>query len=261
MGTGVVGFNLAKRQAVMCDANPHLVGFYSLINSREFNPEDIRSFLSYEGAKLNNSGAEYYYYIRERFILHKHPLDFLFINRSCFNGMIRFNKKGQINIPFCHKNDRFSKAYITKICNQIYNIKNVLSKIKVIFKFQDFKETIASASQEDIIYCDPPYIDRHTDYYNTWNKNNELELFQLLSATKAKFILSTWHHNNFRKNSYIDKYWHKFNIITREHLYHVGAREANRHSMVEALVTNFDVGKSAPGGSPTLHPVRPTLFP
>ena len=49
----------------------------------------------------------------------KSPLDFLFLNRACFNGLIRFNRKGEFNVPFGHKPERFSKAYITKIVNQV----------------------------------------------------------------------------------------------------------------------------------------------
>lgn len=259
MGTGVVGFNLAKGTALMCDANPHLIEFYSIINSNNFNPESVKSYLTHEGAKLHDTGPEHYYHIRERFNIQKHPLDFLFINRACFNGMIRFNKKGGINIPFCHKNNRFSKTYITKICNQIDKVKYKFSQHDFIFKFQDFKNTIASASSGDLIYCDPPYIGRHTDYYNGWNEDDEEELFNLLSATKAKFMLSTWHHNDFRENIYIDKYWSKFNIVTREHFYHVGAKETNRHGMTEALITNYEPDHTQhPQAAP--RPVQAALF-
>ena len=92
-----------------------------------------------------------------------------------------------------------------------------------------------------MIYCDPPYIGRHVDYYNGWNDQHEQQLFKCLKGVKGKFILSTWHHNDFRKNDYIDSLWQPFNIYTREHFYHVGANENNRNPMIEALVTNIDI--------------------
>ena len=57
--------------------------------------------------------------------------------------------------------------------------------------------------------------------------------------TKAEFILSTWHSNEHRENPAIPKLWSEFNVITREHFYHVGAKESNRKPMLEALITNF----------------------
>ena len=57
----------------------------------------------------------------------------------------------------------------------------------------------------------------------------------------SKFILSTWHHNDYRENEYIGLLWNKFNILTREHFYHVGASENNRNPMIEAIITNLDI--------------------
>jgi len=79
------------------------------------------------------------------------------------------------------------------------------------------------------------------DYYNGWTDDDEHDLFELLSGTKAKFILSTWHHNDFRENDMVRKYWDKFNIATKDHFYHSGAKIENRNSVVEALVCNFEI--------------------
>ncbi|MDR0863716.1 MAG: DNA adenine methylase, partial [Candidatus Symbiothrix sp.] len=110
---------------------------------------------------------------------------------------------------------------------------------------KSFTEIIPLANENDIIYCDPPYFGRHVDYYNGWKEEDEGNLFQLLSETKAKFILSTWHHNDWRENEMIIKYWNKFNIITKDHFYHNGANIENRKSVVEALVCNFDTNDFA----------------
>ena len=240
MGTGVVGFNLANSTAIMADTNPHLISFYELLNSPSINIEVIREFLIREGKNLLSDGADHYYKMRDRFNNFDDPLDFLFINRSCFNGMIRFNRNGKCNIPYCHKDSRFSKSYITKIVNQIYAVVEKFRRLNFSFICQDFLKTIDLASENDIIYCDPPYIDRHVDYFNTWSDMDELSLYNALKNARAKFILSTWHHNEYRENVYINKYWKNFNIFTRDHFYHVGAKESNRRSVVEAIITNFD---------------------
>ena len=239
MGTGAVAFNVAPRRAVLCDSNPHLVNFYASIASSEITPEVVKEFLTREGEVLLSKGEDHYYFVRERFNAEHSPLDFLFINRAGFNGMIRFNRKGGFNIPFCRKPKRFAQAYVTKIVNQVAWVSKIIKAKEFTFKCQDFNKTIQGASANDIIYCDPPYIDRHADYYNGWDEVHERELFSALSGFNGKFILSTWHHNDYRENEYVKCLWSEHRVLTREHFYHVGGKKENRNPVVEALVTNF----------------------
>ncbi len=241
MGTGVVAFNIAPSNALLCDANPHLVNFYSSLARGEVTSEIVRDYLTEEGRILLEKGEDHYYGIRDRFNKHHSPLDFLFLNRAGFNGMIRFNRKGEFNIPFCRKPQRFAQAYVTKIVNQVSCVEKLLRTKNFVFKCQDFSETVKEASSTDILYCDPPYIDRHVDYYSGWNESNETSLYDRLSNSSAKFILSTWHHNDYRENEYIKTLWNKFDILTMDHFYHVGGKEKNRNPVVEALVVNFQV--------------------
>ena len=241
LGTGVVAFNSEAKKALLSDINPHIITFYKKLQTREITPEYIRDYLYIEGEKLkkaDNNGAAYYNEVRNRFNEMYNPLDFLFLSRAGFNGMIRFNKNGKWNIPFCKKQQRFSKSYITKIVHQA---ENCLSKVtdSWVFENKDFRDIITQANENDFIYCDPPYAGRYTDYYSGWSEKDEYDLFELLKKTKAKFILSSWHHNDFRYNDNIKKYEETFHIITQEHFYHAGAKEKNRKSIVEALVMNY----------------------
>jgi DNA adenine methylase len=244
LGTGVVALNLAPKRALLCDLNPHLVNFYKAINDEIITPQSARAYLENEGQTLRDMGEEHYYYIRDRFNREANPLDFLFVNRAGFNGMIRFNKKGGFNIPFCRKPNRFAQAYVTKIVNQIAWVSDTLRNKNFEFVCQDFQETIQSAKSGDIIYCDPPYIGRHVDYFSSWDEAHETDLADLLTLTPAKFILSSWHHNDFRRNEFIATHWSIFNVATREHFYHVGGKEANRNPVIEAMITNFKFNRS-----------------
>ena len=239
MGTGVVAFNVAPRRAILCDTNPHLVNFYSGIASGEITPEVVKEFLGREGENLLSKGEDHYYFVRDRFNSEHSPLDFLFLNRAGFNGMIRFNRKGGFNIPFCRKPQRFAQSYTTKIINQVSWVSKLIKMKEFTFKCQEFNKTIAEATPSDIVYCDPPYIDRHVDYYNGWDDSHERELFNKLSDFKGRFILSTWHHNDYRVNEYVKNLWSEHSVLTREHFYHVGGKEKNRNPVMEALVTNF----------------------
>ncbi len=240
MGSGVVGFNAAPKSAVFCDANPHIIGFYDAINSGDIDAPLVQNYLRAEGDMLSAYGSDYYYEVRNRFNARKSPLDFLFLNRSCFNGLIRFNGKGEFNVPFGHKPQRFSKAYITKIANQVRRVAALARSNDWTFVCQDFRATLAQAAKDDLIYCDPPYAGRHSDYFNQWSDADERALNECLSSTDAKFILSTWHSNRHRTNPNLTALWAGFNIITKEHFYHVGAKQSNRNPMLEALVTNFE---------------------
>jgi DNA adenine methylase len=240
MGSGVVGFNVRPNRAIFADVNPHIVNFYNAIKDGKITAGIAKDFLEKEGSLLKEKGEDHYYEVRERFNKDGNSLDMLFLNRACFNGVMRFNKKGGFNVPFGHKPERFAKAYITKITNQIKYVADALSQYDWQFVCQDFKMTISSALHRDFVYCDPPYIGRHVDYFNSWSEESEQELRDSLSATPAKFILSTWHSNQYRTNPAIDKYASRFTILTREHFYHVGASEKNRNPMLEAIVLNYN---------------------
>lgn len=239
-GSGVVGFNVRPKHALFADINPHIVNFYNAIKSGKITASAAKSFLEYEGDILSQKGEDHFYEIRKRFNKYGNLFDFLFLSRASFNGVIRFNKKGEYNVPFGHKEERFARPYITKIINQIKYVSSALSQYDWEFVCADFRDIILQASKEDFLYCDPPYAGRHTDYFNSWSSKEEDDLYKLLSVTPANFILSTWHSNKYRTNDALEKYARDFTILTREHFYHVGASEDNRNPMLEAIVLNYN---------------------
>lgn len=245
MGSGVVGFNIEPHRAIFADTNPHIIEFYNQVKSGAITPYTVRAYLEHEGKLLEQGDDEYYYTVRMRFNKEHNPLDFLFLNRSCFNGMIRFNKDCDFNVPYGHKPQRFSKAYITKIVNQVEHVSKLLQNHSWVFLCQPFQETISMAGEDDFIYCDPPYIGRHVDYYDSWDEKSEIALHKILIESNAKFMLSTWDHNDYRQNEYISSVWHDCEEITQEHFYHVGAKEQNRNPVIEALLTNYSVTKGS----------------
>lgn len=243
LGTGVVAFNMAQRGAILNDTNPHIIRLYADIQAGTITPGIVKEYLQRENENLRtagNDGYDHYRLVRSRFNESFSPLDFIFLSRAGFNGMMRFSKKGHWNIPFCKKPDRFAQAYVTKIVNQVAAVQKVM-RPDWIFVCGSFSDVIPQATAADIIYCDPPYFGRYVDYYNGWSEADEELLFTQLSATPARFILSTWHHNAHRRNEMIEKYWSNFNIVTRDHFYHSGAKIENRQSVVEALVCNFPI--------------------
>lgn len=236
LGSGVVAFNLAPARALLADSNRHIVALYRAIQKQEMTPSFVREFLVEEGEKLAKGGAEYYYEVRERFNLHGAPADFLFLNRSCFNGVMRFNAKGGFNVPFGHKPQRFAQAYITKIVNQIAWAGQQMRNRDWTFVTADWQTTLSQATPADFVYLDPPYIGRHTDYYNTWSETEARDLAVRARCLHCGFALSMWLENEYRKNQHITDCWSDLETRICSHYYHVGSSENLRRAMDEALL-------------------------
>lgn len=241
IGSGVVLFNLKPAKAYASDTNEHLITFYKDVQNGKITADRVKSYLEYEGKLLMEKGQDHYYYIRERFNNDPNSLDFLFLSRSCFNGVLRFNKKGKYNVPFCRKTERFSKSYITKIVNQVRYVSEVIDGTWE-FVTTDWKNALTIANKDDFIYADPPYIGRHTDYYGSWDENDANELNEQLLSLDCGFALSTWKENSHRSNIYLQKISEMVEVKTFDHYYHVGAQESNRGKMVEALAIKRGYG-------------------
>ncbi|MEK6456585.1 DNA adenine methylase [Lacticaseibacillus rhamnosus] len=238
MGSGVVGFNIAPQKAVFSDNNPYIIKFYQDLKDNKIDSQMVRSFLSDQGEKLSKTpkGKEsYYYFVRKRFNQTHTSLDFLFLQRSNFNGMVRFGPNGY-NVPFGRKPDRFRPALITKIANQVDWVQYQIHTHDWEFKCQDWKAALSKVSKEDFVYLDPPYIGRHTEYFDSWGEDDANQLADYANNHIAGgYALSMWYKNKYRENNHLQR-WHG-HLTTNEHFYFLGGKQFNRGSMTEALVT------------------------
>lgn|SRR5487761_1624367 len=240
-GSCVVPFNVRPERALLCDSNEHIVRFYLDVQSGKITTGMVRQYLSEQGARLKRHGEDVYYEIRDEFNREPNSLAFVFLNRACFNGVMRFNRKGKFNVPFCRKPERFARAYITKISNQVSNCSRILKTVEWDFRTADFRATLGLAAECDFVYADPPYLGRHVDYFNSWSEKDESDLVAALKGLPCRFVLSTWYRNKYRANAHVERDWsaEQFTINTFEHFYHVGSTEDLRNSMTEALISNF----------------------
>lgn len=236
VGSGVVLFNVAPERAIAADTNKHIIRVYQAIQSGEITSANLRRFLGREGKALRDKGELHYYEVRKRFNEDHSPFDFIFLNRSCFNGVVRFNSRGEFNVPFCRKPERFAQAYITKICNQVAWVSSMMRGKDWEFIVQDWRETLALAREGDFVYLDPPYNDRHTDYFNQWGAEDAEELAVAVKSLDTGFAYSTWKQNEYRVNEHLTKHFTDYTIISTQHFYHVGSTEELRNAMEEALV-------------------------
>jgi DNA adenine methylase len=241
LGSGVVLFNINPDRALVSDTNRHIIDFYVNIQKGRIDEALVREYLTEMGGRLSKYGADFFYEVRDQFNKNGgDSLQLLFLNRCSFNGIMRFNAQGKFNVPFGHKPERFRRAYITKIVNQVSRIRQIMKDKDWIFQADDWRKTVSQAGPEDFVYMDPPYIGRHTDYYNNWSQSDAVELADFSSALECGFALSMWKENRYRKNTHLDVHWNGFVTRTFSHFYHVGSKEAYRNQMTEALVLKID---------------------
>ena len=236
LGSGAVLLNIGPQRALAADSCVPVIDFYRAVQDGRVTAAAVQSFLQDEGEQLRRKGAAHYYHIRERFNELGRPLDFLFVSRACFNGLLRFNRQGHFNTPFCKKPERFRPAYITKICNQVQWAGDAIKGRDWEFVVADWRDTLSGVGDGDFIYADPPYAGRYADYYNGWDEQDGYELAEALKAAPCRFLCSTWVENRFRRNERLWDWFGGYEIATFEHYYHLGATESLRHAMREGLV-------------------------
>ncbi len=236
LGSGVVLFNVQPERAIANDINPHIIALYQRIYSGALTSDMVEEHLTREGKQLLIKGEDHYYTVRDRFNRTHESLDFLFLNRSCFNGVMRFNSKGGFNVPFCRKPDRFRQAYVTKIVNQVKAIQKIMRDKDWKFQVGDWRTCPEKIRAGDFVYLDPPYIGRHTDYYDQWSESDAIELADTARALPCGFALSMWKENKYRTNTHLIDQWSGLIERTITHFYHVGSTEDLRNSMEEALL-------------------------
>lgn len=240
-GTGVVGFNVPEQitKVIVSDINPHIIRFYQAIQKGEITGKNLKPWLLEMGEKLSvgeENGYKLYREIRSEFNKTKDIRLFLFLSRTSFNGMMRFNKKGEWNLPYCKVPDKLNENTVINLCEEIDKLYNLMQEKEFVFLNQSFEETIKLANENSIIYCDPPYLGLYTNYFDSWNVESEILLKDLLNTLKTPRIVSTWKNNGKVENEIIDQYWSDWKYELIGHKYNVGAKAKNRRNVIEALL-------------------------
>lgn len=240
-GSGVVGFNTPKqiKKIIVSDINPHIINFYKAIQNGELIGDKLKPWLLDMGKKLETGeedGYVLYREVRDRFNKTKDIKDFLFLSRTSFNGMMRFNKKGEWNLPYCKVPTKLNENIVNTLCNEIDELYKLMQEKEFVFLNQSFEETLKLANDNSIIYCDPPYLGLYTNYFDTWDIENEKKLNLLLEEIKGPKIVSTWKNNGKIDNEIIEHLWQEWSIVLIKHKYNVGAKVENRRTITEALL-------------------------
>lgn len=240
LGSGAVLFNVQPQRALVSDINPHIIRFYQMVYEGRITPRIVYDYLSAEGQALARYGESYYYAVRDRFNQHGDTLDFLFLSRACFNGLMRFNRDGKFNVPFCQKPSRFREAYVTKVANDVASLQAIMRGKQWEFRVADWQETLREARAGDFVYLDPPYIGRYTDYYQQWSATDAAQLAEAVRKLPCGFAVSMWVSYRQHYNAHVAQHWHGLVERRFTHYYHIGSTLERRGHVVEALFIKPD---------------------
>lgn len=179
IGGGSVYFYLNPTNAVISDVHTELIDFYASMGKGE-GPE------IYDFMKNTPNDDETYYQVRDKMEINI-PLDnakrFYYQRKTCFRGMMRYNKSGKFNIPF----GRYKTINYIDLLNTAYN--ELLSRTEILNK--GFEYIFEKYNDENnFMFLDPPYDSEFTDYgYCKFGKEEQKKLAELFKITKIKCLM------------------------------------------------------------------------
>ena len=236
LGSGVVAFNCPGKikKVIVNDINPHIIKFYKGVADGIITPDKIREVFDIHNQNLLKDGYDYYNQIKDRFNQSFDTMDFLFLTRTGFNGVMRFNNSGKWNVPFCKLNNRLSKNVIDDLTSSVDELSRLFKSKDFTFYNKSFEEVIESAPENSIFYCDPPYYGLQVQYFKGWGKEDEIRLNEMLKD--KMFIYSTWLEDGIRENMMINEYWGEYEIEGKKHKYNVAEKAEKRNQVTEGLI-------------------------
>lgn len=156
VGGGAILPFFQGKPAVVGDIIPELIALWKLIKE---NPSLVASGYTEKWNRLQTEGYKVYYEIRDNFNETKDPVDFLFLSRTCVNGLIRYNKEGKFNNSLHHTRPGIHPKTLEGIIN---NWSKWIQHTS--FHNQDYRLTLSEAESGDTVFFDPPYVGTGTRY-------------------------------------------------------------------------------------------------
>ena len=257
IGGGAVLFDILSKykldEVYISDKNLELINAYKSIRDNiDILIKSLKE-MEEEYIPLDDENRKIYYYEkRQKYNKLKINIEenniekaslFIFLNKTCFNGLYRVNKKGEFNVPMgAYKNP--------KICDK-ENLKNVsmaLKNVKIIYA--DYRESENFIDEKTFVYIDPPYRPLNTSSSftsyteNDFSDKEQIELAEyidLLNKKKAKIVMSNSDpKNNNIDDNFFDKLYKNYNINRVKATRMLNSNASLRGAINELLITNYE---------------------
>ena len=230
LGSGAVFFSIEPLSAIINDVNHDLIETYQ---SMAIEWEKIYELLEWYDQK---HCKEFYYKIRQMHprLTYTKAAKFIYLNRTCWNGLYRVNQKGNFNVPIG------TKKRVLLETDNFFMTSQLLQKAEICS--QDFENIIDQARERDFIFIDPPYTVRHNN--NGFVKYNEkmfswedqLRLYNAIEKAHrrgASFLMTNADHQCIRE------LYQQFSLLSLSRLSVIAANPDNRGAYSELLITNL----------------------
>lgn len=255
VGSGAVLFwminNFPKlEKAVINDINEDLINTYKMIAS---SPKELISILEVFQNEyhflVNDEDKKKEYFYDKRVIYNTRKENntnqaalFIFLNRTCFNGLYRVNRNNEFNVPI----GSYKKPTICD-CDNILAVSEALQKVEILSG--DYQQTVNYASKNSFFYFDPPYKPlSNTSSFNSYakdefNDDEQIRLKQFcekLDKKKHKWMLSNSDvKGKDPENNFFDELYADFKIERVKAKRIINANSAKRGVLNELLITNY----------------------
>ncbi len=236
VGGGAVFFDLLPQKAILSDSNKDLVITYNVIKNNV--DELIKSLKKHEHNK------EYFLKIRAQKVSTLSDIEiasrFIYLNRTCFNGMYRVNSKGEFNVPFGDNKNPL-------ICDEV-NLKKVSASLqKVTINHADYKNVLKKAKKGDFVYFDPPYYPiNKTSSFTAYTADSfldkeQIELRDIFYELHKRgcFVMLSNSDTPFINKIYSELKDKKIKISKVQAGRAINSKGTGRGKITEALVTNY----------------------
>lgn len=196
VGGGAVAFHIIKtrkpKEIFLSDINEELINVYEIVRDNVFELIDL---LKKHKEIHGKEGKEFYTNVRNQnpYVMSKlsRAARFIYLNRTCFNGLYRVNSKGQFNVPM----GKYDNPGIVQE-KELIQISKLLKGVKL--KVQSFEKILSYVKKGDFVYFDPPYYPLNKASFTTYTKETFLDkehkklfdLFVELDKKGAKVMLS-----------------------------------------------------------------------
>ena len=227
---------LQDKKIYLSDINSELINTYNIVKN---NPTKLIKEL--ENFKKQHN-KEFYYQIREldrrEDFKNSTPLEratrFIYLNKTCFNGLYRVNSKGYFNTPIgSYKNPNIADS------ETIYNASEALSNATITH--QSYKEVLKYAKKDDLVYLDPPYYPlTPTASFTAYSEfefldNQQIELFEIFDKLSDKEIKVVKSNSD---TTFIKELYNEYDINIVQANRFINSKSSGRGKISEVLVSN-----------------------
>ena len=242
--------NYSFDEVYISDINGELINCYNVVRDSVDQLIFMLDKMQTLFLPMNDAERKYFYYnVREQF--NNTVLDestsvlkaalFIFLNKTCFNGLYRVNKKGQFNVPI--------GAYKRPtICDEV-NLRNVSRALDhVVIRCGDFTDAMLFIDEKTLVYIDPPYRPiSKTSSFTAYNENDfdddeQRRLAQFVRALDSKganIILSNSDpHNADEDDKFFEELYNGFHINKVEATRMINSKGTGRNKISELLICN-----------------------